>query len=495
MISPTGPYQPNWDSLISYDVPDWMLDAKFGLYAHWGVYSVPGFGNEWYGKRVYEPDHEKFPCHHEHVKRYGPLNKFGYKDLIPLFMAEQYDPNAWAKLFAQSGAKYGGFSLAHHDGYGLWDSDVYKWNVGKMGPKRDLYGELVDALRAHDLRIVAPFHIVRTFNWFLPGWNQFIKELDHATIEQGKREGWDIFDPAYADFYWNQEVGSDYDEFLNLWRAKIVEVIDRYRPDLMWFDGGEFRDSPYEYHTLEILCHYFNRSEEWGKRVTVLNKLPSNLKQNFPPEFGVLNFEAGRSRTGELARPWNDDLQIGTPSWGWIENQTYLTGKEVLHNLIDRVARGGSLMLSLSPKADGTIPEPQQQALRDVGAWLDQFGESIYNTRGWTVHGEGDDERFMDRSGHMPKWDLSGCTADDKRYTQSKDGSVIYAFTLGRPQGHVVFESLGRDAGLLDRTVESVSQLNGGECSWEMQSGGLVIDVSKSNFASDAAMVWKVEMA
>ena len=128
----SGPYSPDWDSLISYGVPDWMLDAKFGIYAHWGLYAVPAFGNEWYGKHLYDPNN---PIHAEHVRRYGPLNQFGYKDFIPLFMAENYDADAWADLMAASGARYGGFSLAHHDGYGLWDSAVYRWHVGKMGPK------------------------------------------------------------------------------------------------------------------------------------------------------------------------------------------------------------------------------------------------------------------------------------------------------------------------------------------------------------------------
>lgn len=489
-----APYQPNWDSLISYGVPKWMIDAKFGIYAHWGLYAVPAFGNEWYGKRVYEPEHQKFPVHHEHIRRYGPLNEFGYKDFIPLFMAEAYDPDSWATLIKESGARYGGISLAHHDGYGLWDSDVYQWNVGKMGPKRDLYGELVTALRQQGLRIVAPFHIVRGFNWYLPGWTQYEKQMDHETIAQGKREGWDIFDPAYKDFYWNSEVGADYDEFLALWKAKVIEVIDRYEPDLMWFDGGEFRDSPYEIHTLEILAHYLNRSVEWNKEVTVLNKLATNLMHNFPNEFGVLNYEAGRSRKGKISRPWNDDIKIGDPSWGYVANQRYLTGKQILHNLIDRVSRGGSLMLSISPKADGTIPEGQQQVLRDVGAWLGVYGEAIYNTRGWIVHGEGDDARFIDESGTHLQWNLDNCNSSDKRYTQSEDGRIIYAFTLGRPSGQIIFESLGTDQGLLEREIHAVHLVGGAESTWQRQPGGLVIDGTTIDEIPDAAVVWKIEL-
>lgn len=488
---PNGPYTPDWDSLISYGVPDWMLDAKFGLYAHWGLYAVPAFGTEWYGKEVYDPNS---PVHAEHIRRFGPLNEFGYKDFIPHFMAEQYDPDAWADLIEASGARYGGFSLAHHDGYGLWDSDVYAWNVGKMGPKRDLYGELATALRRRDLRVVAPFHIVRGYNWFLPGWNQWDKSMDEAAVEQGQREGWDLFDPAYADFYWNSVAGADYDEFLTLWKAKILEVIDRYQPDLMWFDGGEFRDSPYEHLTLEILCHYLNRSVEWGERVAVLNKLPVSMKYNFPPEFGVLNYEAGRSRTGKVARPWNDDLKIGDPSWGYVEGQRYLSGRVILHNLIDRVSRGGSLSLSISPRADGSIPSEQQRSLREVGAWLGAYGQAIYDTRGWVVHGEGDDAALIDDSGQHTRWKLDNCSAADKRYTQSKDGSVIYAMTLGWPAGEVCFESLGADAGLLTDAIRSVRLLGGGESAWRHQPAGLVIDLAGVDAPSHDVAVWRIEL-
>lgn len=486
---PDGPYEPNWPSLISYGVPEWMLDAKFGIYMHWGLYAVPAFGYEWYGKRVYEPDN---PIHAEHIRRFGPLSEFGYKDFIPQFLAENYDPAQWAELIQKAGAKYGGFSLAHHDGYGLWDSDVYQWNVGKMGPKRDLYGELVTELRRRDVHIVAPFHIVRGFNWYLPGWQQFEKKLDHEAIEQGKREGWDLFDPAYKDFYWHSEVDADYDEFLALWKAKLLEVIDRYRPDLIWFDSGEFRDSPYEIHTLEILCHYLNRSVEWDKKVTVLNKLAPNNRHNFPPEFGVLNYEEGRSREGSIARPWNDDLKIGDRSWGYVEGQTYLTGNVILHNLIDRVSRGGSLMLSLSPKADGTIPDGQQQALRDVGAWLEGCGEAIYATRAWKIHGEGGDDRFMNRSGKHMKWDLTKCTAEDKRYTQSKDGKHIYAMTLGQPEGQVIFEALGTDAGLLGRPIQSVRVLGGDACQWQQHPKGLVIDRRGASSPPGLPVAWRI---
>ena len=169
-------------------------------------------------------------------------------------------------------------------------------------------------------------------------------------------------------------------------------------------------------------------------------------------------------------------------------------GQQILHNLIDRVSRGGSLSLSMSPRADGSIPDEQQVAFRDLGAWLDVNGEAIYDTRGWVVHGDGDDSALIDESGSHTRWKLDNCTASDKRYTQSKDGRTLYAMTLGMPTDEVVFESLGTDAGLLKGEIGSVSLINGRETIWRRESGGLVIQPVDEQKKQDAAVVWKIKM-
>ena len=477
-------YEPTWESLTQHETPRWFSEGKFGLYAHWGIYAMPGFGNEWYGKWMHDPAHE---IHRRHVEQFGSPADYGYTRFIDGFTAEHYDPEEWAALFAASGARYAGFSLAHHDGFGLWDSDVYRWNVGKMGPKRDLYGELAAALRKRGLRLVAPFHIIRGFNWFLPGWNQWGQTFDAAAVKQGLAEGWELFDPAYADFYWVQQT-SKFEDFFAQWQLKVREVIDKYQPDMMWFDGGKFREDGYEETALEILAHYLNQAVDWGIEALVLNKLPVSMQYNFHPDFGVINFEKGRDRPPQYERPWNDDMRIGDQSWGWVENQQYASGHYMLSKLIDCTARGGTMMLSLSPKPDGTIPEGQRQPLLQVGEWLRWNGEAIYGTVPWTAQAEGDIEKLIvERRGHK-FWEYDHCNADDRRYTQSQNGKMVYAMTLGIPAKAVTFEALSGNVAIEQVTLVESDQ----PVQWRQSAAGLMIETSNTDFKTKLAAAWKV---
>ena len=481
-------YQPSWESLLHHTTPEWMLDAKFGLYAHWGLYAVPAVGNEWYAKRMYDPTN---PVFEEHRNRFGPQSEFGYKDFVPQFTAEHYDPDAWAELYKRSGARYAGFSLVHHDSFGLWDSDVTRWCAGKMGPKRDLYGEFVAALRRQGLRTVAPFHLIRCFDWYLPGHVTFGKAQDAAHVRRGQDEGWDIFDPEYADLYWNHYT-SQFADFIAMWRDVVVEVIDKYQPDLMWFDGGKFQDPGSEPYALGVLAHYFNRGVEWGKGVEVLNKLPVSVQFNFPRELGMWTFEEGRDRPGVVGRPWVDDMKIGSGSWGYVEGQVYHAAPLIVHGLIDRVSRGGGLLLSLSPKADGTIPDGQVETLEGIGAWLALHGEAIFDTRPWKVAGEGDVGKLLTKATH-PHWTFEDVSAGDLRYTQSKDGRTVYALALGQPEGDVAFTLLGKAAGLLDAPIRSVQRLGHDRAEeWTWAENALI--VKAGDLPSDCpACAWRVD--
>jgi alpha-L-fucosidase len=417
-----GKYEASWKSLTKHPIPEWLIDAKFGIYAHWGIYSVPAYGNEWYGKSMYDKDNKRNIYDH-HKEAWGGAGKFGYREFIPMFKAENFDPAEWADVIAKSGAKYAGIAVVHHDGFGLWDSEVNRWNAGKMGPKRDLYGDLVKELRKKvDMKVIATFHHIRTFDWFLPTNPEHIKELQD--------EGVDLFDPEYADFYWNRFT-SKQEDFLDVWRAKVKEVTDKYQPDVLWFDGGKFQEEESTEFVTSILAYYLNRGDQWGKEVGVLNKLPTSMQFNFPTEFGVLTYEGGRDRPEIVGQPWIDDLKIGDTSWGYVEGLGYRTVNQIVDGLIDRVSRNGGLLLSLSPKADGTLPEEQKKVLLGIGKWLEINGEAIYGTRPWKIHAEGPVDKFLIGSDHVV-WNFEKASAEDIRFTRK--GNTLYAIALGWPE-------------------------------------------------------------
>jgi len=475
-------YKPTWKSLTDREPAQWLLDAKFGIYAHWGLYSVPAHRTEWYAKWMYDKNSS---IHEYHVKTYGDPSKFGNKDFIPMFKAEKYDPNEWADLIAASGAKYAGIAVVHHDGFLLWDSKINRWNAGNMGPKRDLYGELVRSLRRKPaMKVIATFHHIRTFDWHLPN--------DKQARDEARKAGWDLFDPNYADLYWNQYTGK-YEDFIAEWKAKVKEVIDKYQPDVLWFDGGKFQDADSQHYVLELLSYYLNRAEQWGSQVEVLNKLPMNKRFNFPHDFGVLTFENGRDRPAVVDRPWIDDLPISTDSWCYVQGQTYRPVNEILHGLIDRVSRGGGLLLSLCPKADGTINAEQQQILLTMGKWLRQNGQAIYGTRPWKVHHEGPIDKLQyERRGHS-RWRFKNCNAEDIRFTCKEN--TLYAITLGCPNANkLTIKTLAADTRLSSEGIDGISLLGSNETiRWSQNTEALVIELPKK-LPNDIALAFAIRV-
>lgn len=463
-------YESSWESLAQHKTPEWLQDAKFGLYAHWGLYSIPAFETEWYGRGMYRLGRDVFK---HHMENYGGPSKFGYKDFAPLFKCENYEPADWAKLMKDSGARYAGIALVHHDGFLMWDSDVNRWNVGKMGPKRDIYGELIKEIRKQGLKTVGTFHHMRTFNWYLS---------TKDSVKRAEEEGWDILDPEYADLYWNSKVGMDKEDFIKEWKAKVKEVVDKYNPDLLWFDGGDFKHKKSQHHVTEILSYYFNSSAD--KETDVLNKLPSRRKFNFPIEVGTLTFEEGRDRkavTKEINgktisigsswdsksgietfdKCWIDDRRIGNEAWGYVKGMTYRSANVITDGLIDRTARGGGLFLSLSPMADGTIDPPQKRILLDIGKWLRPNGEAIFATRPWKIHAEGDvNNKFIIKR----KWNFEDATADDICYTRSKNNKYLYAIALDYPQdGTIKCVALCNETKIAKGGIKSIAYLPTGK--------------------------------
>ncbi|MDQ1297221.1 MAG: alpha-L-fucosidase [Bacteroidota bacterium] len=481
-------FEPAWESLAGNEIPEWLMDAKFGIYAHWGVYSVPAFETEWYGKRMYQTGSS---IYEHHLKTYGDPSVFGYKEFIPMFHAENYNPAEWVDIIKQSGAKYAGFAVVHHDGFCLWDSEQTRWNSMDMGPKRDLYGDLVKELKKENMKVIATFHNISTFNWYLPWIANFFSKPDSVKRLEYTDKKWDIFDPEFGDLYWNDEIGSSKKDFIKNWRNKVTEVIDAYQPDLLWFDGGVFQDESSENDVQELLCYYYNKQNEWQKPLVVLNKLPGSMKFNFPKEFGMLTFEEGRDRPLDESRPWIDDMKISDIGWCYVEGQNYKTANEIIDGLIDRVSRGGGLLLNLSPKADGTIPEKQKTILREVGDWLKINGEAIYETRPWKIFAEGPQDKFFTKGNH-PKWTfMDNCNSGDVRFTTKND--VLYVFALGWPEDmHLNIKSINSRQKMVSGKIRRVTLIGSSKkVKWSVEEDGMHIVLPEK--VNDIALVLKLE--
>jgi len=457
-------YEATWESLNQHETPPWLIDAKLGLYAHWGVYSVPAYRTEWYGRLMYDTQTRSDDVFKHHIATYGGQAKVGYKDFVPQFKAEKFDAAEWARIFRSSGAKYIGITVVHHDGFCLWDTKFNRWNSAQMGPKRDIYGELTAALRKQDkdLKILTCFHHFRSYGWFFPR----SKELQ----ERGRKEGWDIFDPKYADLYRNPET-EPHEKFFTEWRNKVKEVIDHYRPDVIWFDGGKFSGGKNEPFTLDVLAHFYNTQSKKGAPVEVINK-----KTNFPREFGLRNFEKGGNRPPHVPFPWVDDLNIAHRGWCYTHDIDYRSANEIVDGFIDRVSRGGGLMLSVSPKADGTIPVEQQKLLAELGNWLKINGEGIYGARRWKIETEGPDKKLIVDNGKKTLWNFEdNCDAGDIRFTRK--GNTLYAFLLGWPENDTaLIKSLGTTTPVASGKITRITMLgHEGELEWERTDSGLAV--------------------
>jgi alpha-L-fucosidase len=418
-----GPVQPTWQSIQQhYEVPDWFKGAKLGIFMHFGIFSVPAHGSEWYEKFMYAGgpdktleqmgDHESFVAWH--TAHFGPPDQFGYKDFIPMFKAQHFNADAWAALFKEAGARYVVPGAQHHENFAMWNSQVTPFNAVKMGPHQDIIGQLAVAIRKQGMKLGLANHGIENFQFINP---------PKAMADKMKAEKADLYDPKWANFY-NVADRSDtaLEKFLVNWYERNVELINKYHPDLMYFDNGI--DQRYlDPLKLSVAAYYYNRASGWGKQVTFTTKkaafAPSGT--NLETIGSVLDFEGsdpGGIRTGS----WEEDRPIGT-SWGYITGMKLNSTATVLGWLVDVVSKNGNLLLNVSPMADGTIPADQQNTLRAIGSWLHANGEAIYDTHAWT--------RFHDSG----KQDV---------YFTVKDQS-LYAIVMAKaPTTDVLIESLGR---------------------------------------------------
>ena len=418
-------YQPTWASVDQHiAAPEWFQDAKFGIYFHWGVFSVPAFENEWYPRNMYNTGDAAYSHHlatfgnpfNNSTAQFFPYNYFitGHTNLAGVFCqfnpvlqtsGGNWDPDAWAQLFVNAGAKFAGPVAEHHDGFSMWNSATNEWNSVALGPHLDLAGIWSTAIRAKGLKFMMSLHTAFNFN----GYYQFVPAQTNPSLQK-------LFG----------QLGTTPEN--QLWLAKLQEVIDGYHPDLIWqdFDLSLVNET----NRLNFLAYYYNQAARSNQDVV------ATYKDGFNTNGEVFDFERGGA--GDILFPfWLSDESISPSSWCYTTGMSYYTTNALLDELIDHVSKNGNMLLNIAPMADGTIPAQQQGILLGIGDWLNRFGEAIYSTRCWTIYGEGPTAM----GGGSFTGPVTGNSADI-RFTRNKATNTLYAIVMGWPGTQLNITSL-----------------------------------------------------
>ncbi len=453
-----GPFQPTETSLKQYRCPDWFRDAKLGIWAVWGPESVPQQG-DWYARNLYL---EGGAHYNYHVKHYGHPSKFGFKDIIPLWKAERWDPDRLMAIYKQAGAKYFCMIAEHHDNFDCWNSTHQKWNSVNLGPRRDIAGDWQKAATKQGLHFGMTEHLAASW-WFYSAAKQADKKGPLAGVP------YDGTDPRYADLYWsgNEQPKEQYycphapTHVKQAWFDRIKDMIDRYHPDLL------YSDSPLPYPDefgRKLLAHYYNDSaQQHAGRVEAVY----NCKQDSPGTW-VQDLERG-VMNDIRTEPWQTDTCVG----GWYydvnlaKNHGYKSATTVIQMLADIVSKNGNLLLNFPPRPDGTLDDDELRILDEMAQWMPINGEAIFGTRPWKVFGEGAGKI---QGGMFNEGNLR-YTARDIRFTTK--GDTLYAIALGWPEsGKLVIHRLAASAG---RINEAALLGHPDKLIWSQTDEGLIV--------------------
>lgn len=450
-----GPFQPTMESLKQYQCPAWFRDAKFGIWAHWGPQAVPMDG-DWYARGMYEQGSKHYSYHTNH---YGHPSQFGYKDIIPLWKAEKWDPDRLMQLYQAAGAKYFVSMGSHHDNFFLWNSKVHRWNAVNMGPHRDVVGDWQKAAKKYGLRFGVSEHLGASFTWF---------QASHGSDKTGPLAGvpydgansnyWDLYhfpaDPNDKGWY------STNPRWQHEWYASIKELVDGYHPDLLYTDGGV----PFGNEVgRSLIAHLYNdNASRHGGTPDVIYTCKQKSEGRW-----VEDLERG-VMPGVNPYPWQTDTSIG--DWFYNRNWKFRPVSWVIHMLVDIVSKNGNLLLNVVQRPDGSLDPEVEQDLRELAAWIKVHGEAIYGTRPWLVYGEG----AVRAKGGSFKEDFA-YTAQDIRFTTK--GATLYAFALGWPaDGKLAIRSLARPADGSGNRIERVELLgHDGELQFTQSGEALVV--------------------
>ena len=478
-VNANGKYKADWASLSHHKVPEWYMRDKLGVFIHWGVYSVPAYGSEWYSRSMYDETVREFEYHR---KTWGDQKAFGYKDFIPMFKAEKYNPAEWVDLFKKAGIKYVMPVAEHHDGFAMYATPFNRWNAAEMGPCRDTIAELREECEKQGLTFCASTHRAEHYFFMNPG----------RLCES------DVNDEQYADFYgpavYSEEFHPDVihittadtystgasREWLEDWLVRTCEIIDKFRPSVLYFDWWIHNHS-FKPYLKKLAAYYYNRADEWGKEVTINYK-----HEAFPPTVATFDVERG-ALSGISPVYWQTDTAIGKCSWGYRADNEYKSARQVICDLVDIVSKNGNLLINIGPKSDGTITEEETEVLLTMGKWLEANGEGIYGTTFWKQFGEGE---VNAEDGFFKDNDEKQFTAEDFRFT-FKDCS-LYVFQM-RPSETVRIKTLKKH-NPHDYLVESVSLLGSDEeIEWDRNEDYLEIRLDKKP-ENDLPVCFKIEL-
>ena len=461
-----GPFQPNWESLQSYQTPDWYRNAKFGIWAHWGPQCQPGFG-DWYAREMYMEGGKKYQYH---LEQYGHPSVYGFKDVIHSWKAEHWNPGELLALYKKAGARYFMALANHHDNFDLYKSKYHSWNAVNLGPKKDLIGGWRKAAMDQGLKFGVSVHASHAWTWYETsrrsdkrGAFAGIPYDGNLTKKDGKGKWWEGYDPQelYAQHHALSDNSLDNNGIHKQWewgngaaipsRAyckkflnRTLDLINNYHPDLLYFDDTALPLWPVDDAGLKIAAHYYNKSvkENGSVQVALFGKILNEAQR----QCMIWDIERGQSNSIEPL-PWQTDTCIG--SWHYnkpvFENHQYKSAKTVIQTLADIVSKNGNLCLSVPVRGDGTIDSDERSIVEEIGVWMQQNGEAIYDTRPWKVFGEGP------AIGNTAPLSAQGFnegkgkpfTAEDIRFTTK--GNTLYAIALGWPEkGKLLVKNLGR---------------------------------------------------
>lgn len=510
-----GPFQPNWNSLEQYKTPDWFRNAKFGIWAHWGPQCEPEFG-DWYAREMYMEGNSKY---NYHVANYGHPSEFGFKDVINKWKAEAWNPDELLELYKNAGAKYFMALANHHDNFDLYNSKYHKWNSTKIGPKKDLVGGWAKAARKQGLHFGVSVHAAHAWSWYetaqrsdVKGPKAGIPYDGKLTKKDGKGKWWEGLNPQelyaqnhplskasndnaviHAQWDWGAGVAVPDKDYCDKFFKRTIDLIDKYDPDVVYFDDTVLPLYPISDVGLKIAAHLYNKSiKTKGSLQAVINGKILNEQQR---KCMVWDIERGQSNNIEPL-PWQTDTCIG--SWHYnkpiFDNHRYKSAQTVIHTLIDVVSKNGNLMLSVPVKGNGTIDSDERKIVEEIGRWMKLNSESIYDTRPWTIFGEGpalEDAAPLSAQGfNEGKGKPMG--AEDIRFVAKND--VLYATVMGWPEnGKVRIKNLGSNNQHYKKKISKVELLATNQSlSFEQTADGLLVNFPENRPAEFYANALRV---